>query len=233
MIDIHTHILYNIDDGSGNIKESIDLVQTEIDNNVDKIVFTPHFNPYSDSLDSYIETRAERYKNLCEYFSDKNIEMYIGSEVFYSQLIYYYSTLKEFCFSNKKYILMEFPAMQKFDNEFFKLFYRLIEKFDIIPIIAHIEYYNYIKKHYKVLYRFIELNCVIQVNADNFINNIKNRFYEKIFNNQLVDIIASDCHNMIKRPPRLKEAMDLVKIVYGSDYYEKIIETQNKIIKLL
>lgn len=234
MIDIHTHILYNIDDGAKTIEDSMDLIQMEIEDEVNNIVLTPHFDPYCDSIDRFIEIYADRYNNLLYNIENKNINitLYRGSEVYYSDALLYYSSLKPLCISNTKYMLIEFSETQKFSGKFMKDFTKLIEKFDIVPIIAHIEKYNNIKKNYRIINKLRELGCIIQVNADNIIKYHHQRFYKNILTHELADIIASDCHDTLKRPPKLLRGMNVIKNYYGMGYYEKIISNQNKIINI-
>ena len=229
MIDIHTHILYNIDDGAVNLDDSLNLIQLEIENDVDTIVLTPHFDPYIDSLDEFTEKRDKNYNVLAEKALEKGVKVYAGSEVFYSELLLYYSSLKPLCFSGKKNLLVEFNIYQNFDKDFFDDFARLIRKFSVIPIIAHVESYEQIRKNYKILNKFRELGCVTQINADHLLDSANDKFFAKLFENTLVDIVATDCHDIVRRPPVLKRAMELVRNVYGEEYYSLIIENQIKI----
>jgi len=231
MIDIHTHILYNIDDGAKCLENSIDLIQLEIENDVDTIILTPHFDPYYDSYEEFIEKRTDRYFNLVNQVKNisENIQLYMGSEVFYSQALLYYSTLKPLCF-NKKYMLIEFSPLQKFDKKFFSDFEKIIKKFEVIPIIAHIEVYIQIRRRYRIIHSLRNIGCIIQVNADSVLDAPNDKFINKIFKRDLVDIVASDCHDKIKRPPRLKQAMDTVKKIYGEARYEKILVNQKYIL---
>ena len=230
MIDIHTHILYNIDDGVKFIEDSIDLIQSEIENDIDAVVLTPHFDPLYDSFEKFIEKRDERYNVLSKAIKDMglNVTLYMGSEVFYSQVLLYYNTLNPLCFNNK-YLLIEFSPVQKFDKKFFNDFGKIIKKFDVVPIIAHVEMYTQIIRHYKKIYNFRDLGCIIQVNADSILDTEYEKFIKKIFEFDLADIVASDCHDKIKRPPRLKQAMETIKNIYGEAYYEKILVNQKNI----
>ena len=230
MIDIHTHILYNIDDGAATLENSLDLIRLEIENDVDSVVLTPHFDPYFDAMDEFVEKRDRHYGELVEKAAGKNVKLYTGSEVFYSPMLLYYSSLKTLCFFNKKYLLIEFNLYHNFDREFFNDIAKIGEKFNVIPIIAHVESYEQIRKNYRILNKFRDIGCVIQINADHLLDNANNRFFAKLFKNNLVDIVASDCHDTVKRPPRMKEAMELVKNLYGEAYYDKIISNQKKII---
>ena len=230
MIDIHTHILYNIDDGAATLDDSLNLIKLEIEDDADAIVLTPHFDPYYDSVDEFIEKRDNIYNVLAGKTADKCVKLYAGSEVFYSEMLLYYSSMKPLCFSQKKNLLVEFNIYQNFDKEFFDDFARFIRKFSVIPIIAHVESYEQIRKNYRILNKFRELGCIIQINADHLLDSVNDKFFAKLFKNTLVDIVATDCHDTVRRPPKLKPAMELVRNVYGEEYYSFIMNNQNKII---
>ena len=58
MVDIHTHIMFDIDDGSRTLEESIELLKKHIKNNITKIVLTPHYienSNYNTSNEEKIE----------------------------------------------------------------------------------------------------------------------------------------------------------------------------------
>ena len=234
IIDAHTHILYDIDDGAKDISESLRLIQLEIENDVDIIVLTPHFDPYNDSAEIFTKKRREHYDILSQNIrdkndkSDKNITLILGSETLYSPLLMYYSTLEPLCISGTRFILIEFVPDMKFGRAFFDEFNKLIIKFDIIPIIAHIERCNNIYNKVNIIKKFRQSGCVIQLNAGYIINNIGRKSVKRLFKHGYIDMVASDCHDSEKRPPNLKEAILLINEKYDG-YYDKILSNKYKI----
>jgi len=228
VIDVHTHILYDIDDGAKDISDSLKLIKMEIDNDVDTVVLTPHFDPYTDSIDVFVQKCREHYHVLLEYVSNENINLILGSETFYSSLLLYYGTLNSLCIEGTRYLLLEFPVNLKFNQAFFTELEKLILKFDIVPILAHTERYTYVKKHIKIIERFKELGCIIQINAEYILNNFDNKFVKQLFRYNYIDMIASDCHDSEKKVPNLKETISLINERYDG-YYDKILLNKYKI----
>jgi len=222
--DVHTHILYDIDDGAKDISESLKLIQAETGNGIDTIVFTPHFDPHSDSMDIFAQKCRERYDILTQSVreSNGNIMLILGSETFYSSLLLYYSTLEPLCIANTRYLILEFAIDTAFNKTFFAELEKLILKFDIVPIVAHAERYTHIKRHMNIIEKLKELGCVIQINANYVIQNIDGKFVKRLFRYGYVDMVASDCHDSVNRTPNLKEAIDLINEKYNG-YYDKII----------
>lgn len=220
--DIHTHILYGVDDGARDIYESLNLLQMQVSNGINTIVLTPHFDAYNDSLDIFQKKCQDSYNNLLKNIVGQDINLLLGSETFYSSALMYYHTLQPLCIYGTRYLLMEFSANMNFNKNFFIELGKLILKFEIIPIIAHAERYSYIGKHLKTLAKFQKTGCLIQINANYIIHNIDKNFVKKMFKCHYIDIIASDCHDCIKRPPNLKEAALLINEKYDG-YYNKVI----------
>jgi len=81
MIDLHSHILFQIDDGADSIEESLSLIREAVDYGVTDIVLTPHF-----ILGSYDTNNEEKWKlfSLLKKEVEKEnipIRLYLGNEV--------------------------------------------------------------------------------------------------------------------------------------------------------
>ena len=62
MIDIHSHLLYNVDDGSKNIDESVKIIKNLKSQGITDIILTPHYINYSE----YTSTKKENQEKLKE-----------------------------------------------------------------------------------------------------------------------------------------------------------------------
>ena len=61
---MHCHILPGIDDGAKNEKESLELLRAEKEQGINKVVFTPHFNPERISLDKFLDIREKSFVSI-------------------------------------------------------------------------------------------------------------------------------------------------------------------------
>ena len=107
LIDMHTHILPNVDDGAKSIDISRALLMKEIEEGVSKVILTPHQN--KNNLNK--EFILDAYNKFKESVKDLDIELSLGSEV------YYYDGFKNdllngkiISMDNSKYILLEFST---------------------------------------------------------------------------------------------------------------------------
>ena len=80
LIDIHTHILPGIDDGSKDIETSLAMLKEEENSGIKEVILTPHtgFNASQwyekDELNNFFLSFLEKAK-------DYNVKLYLGSEV--------------------------------------------------------------------------------------------------------------------------------------------------------
>ncbi|MEI3569540.1 MAG: CpsB/CapC family capsule biosynthesis tyrosine phosphatase [Roseburia faecis] len=64
LIDFHTHILPEIDDGSRNVEMSLNMLAAQREQQVDEIVATPHFYAQKDSVEEFLLRRQRSYEKL-------------------------------------------------------------------------------------------------------------------------------------------------------------------------
>lgn len=90
MIDLHCHILYDIDDGAKTKEDSAALLHTAAQNGIKAIIATPHFNDYS-AVDEFVAKRDERVKFLREFIGEKGLDIGLGAgaEVFFAKRCFF------------------------------------------------------------------------------------------------------------------------------------------------
>ncbi len=190
MVDIHTHILYGVDDGSSSIDVSKYLLDEALKNNINKIILTPHQNEELKRTNELIEL-FNQFKND---FKNYNIDFYLGSEIYYyPNMIIDIENNELLTMNNSKYILVEFSTELK--TNISDIVYDLNIK-GYIPIVAHIERYNYLNFDD---YKKIKSNGgLIQVNTSIFKIKAYKKILKFLLKNELIDFISSDCHNEIR-----------------------------------
>ena len=209
MVDIHTHILYGVDDGSDSYETSKYLIEEAINNDISKIILTPHQNEElkrSDELKSlFIKFKEE--------FKDYNIEFYLGSEIYYYEsMINDLDNNQLLTINDTKYVLIEFSTIVK--TEIANILYDLIIK-GYKPILAHIERYSYLTFDD---YNEIKANgALIQINSKSFLNKAYKKQLKYLLKNNLVDFIASDCHSK-RRNVDFELAKKIIKKKYKNQY---------------
>jgi len=232
MIDLHSHIIPGIDDGASDFEESVKMLEIAEQDGIKTIVATPHFFCDKSKIKDLekISEEFEKFKKKVEA-SQINIEILQGAEnYFVSDLREKINSFSDILTINKSdYFLFEFPPEFIFPGTKQFIFNMMTDGF--IPIIYHPERNSEFQRNPAILYEFLRIGALSQVNADSFRGaygaEVRLIAYDLLKYN-LVHIIASDCHNSMERRPGLsflykklnliqKEKIDmLVRTIPGS-----------------
>ncbi len=200
MIDLHTHILPNIDDGAESIEVSIEMLKKEMEQGVKTVVFTPHYYGQKYSPKQFLDQREKSYKLIKKAVAGMDINVRMGAEVFIgSQKIASNHALAPLAIEGTKYILIELPLRTVWGPSLFQRLSDFGEKMEEIPVIAHAERYLEVKKHPEYLNMLVNMGCLLQVNTSSFLNETTRKFAFLLLNKGLVHCLATDCHDLVTR----------------------------------
>lgn len=163
MIDFHSHIVYDVDDGVQNIENSIKILKKAQDAGFDSIILTPHYmEDYYEYSKEQIKERIEQIRNICEE-ENINIKLYQANEIYITN--HMVELLQEEVASsinNSRYVLFELP-MNNEPSNLLEVVYSLLEN-GKVPIIAHPERYTYIQKDPNKLLELADNGVLFQTN---------------------------------------------------------------------
>ncbi len=209
-IDFHTHILPNIDDGSSSVEESIAMLKILTEANVEMVALTPHFYPDRDYPDAFLERRNAAYDILVNSLKGSSYpKLLLGAEVAYFDGIRTCDEMKKFVIEGTNCLLVELPEFT-WNARIFENILRLSTRINVTPILAHIDRYNLRRNEMKLLTKFVDAGGLIQGNADSFLNRSTEKKTLKLLEKGLIHVFGSDCHNMMKRPPMIGKAFDII-----------------------
>lgn len=224
-IDIHSHILFGIDDGSEDLLMSMKMLKIAAKSGTAGIILTPHNKPGRHNADhTQIASLTEKLK---EEMAKENIdiELYPGNEIYYrSGIPEEIAGEKCLTMAESDYVLTEFNPMDDYDyirNGIYNLLtggYR--------PILAHVERYERINGKTDRVEDLIEMGCYIQVNAGSIMGAFgfgTKAFTRKLLARELVHFVASDAHDLGKRSPDLRECGSYISKKYGEDYMRELL----------
>lgn len=219
MIDIHSHILPEVDDGANTIEESIAMAHAAVNEGITTIIATPHHKN-----GSYENTKQQvlgHVARLNELFAQQRIPLTVlpGQEVrMNGDLLKDYQSGELVPLAgDSRYILIEFPAnhVPKYAEQL--LFDLQLE--GIVPVIAHPERNMEIMERPDLLYQFVKKGALAQLTAasvsGHFGKNIK-KFSLQLMEANLVHFIASDAHNTTSRTFRIREAYETIEKEFGA-----------------
>ncbi len=225
LLDLHTHILPNCDDGAKTVKISLELLNMMHSQGITNVVATPHFYPDSDTIDEFKTRVLSGFGKLQKAKTKDMPEILIGCELFYFRGISKSEYIKDFTINNSNYILIE-PNPFFIDKIFMDEILYLKNDLGFIPIIPHIERYHK-AKGFKVFLKFIKENKILtQVNCASFFEKTYNRIIKKLFEKGIVTFIATDSHSS-NRPPMMNLALCEIEKRFSPQAKQKILYNLN------
>lgn len=219
-IDIHSHIIYGVDDGAKTREDSIRYLNEALKQGVRRIICTPHM--CHGSVEK-IEKIIRNFLEIREYASRIGIELYLGSEILMtSKTVELLKRKRLRSLDGKEYVLVEFKRNENMDID--SLIYMLEELMDIgyIPILAHPELYiNY--RDISIIKRIRESGVLLQLDATSMYRKTTTRkiykFSKKLLRESLIDFVSSDTHCNAKRNyVSYKKAYKKISRKYGKRY---------------
>lgn len=228
MIDWHSHILPQIDDGSRNVLESIELLKMLHQQNVDTVLATPHFYADNESVDSFLERRNNSFLKLESSNLPDSPQIILGAEVRYYNGISRLNEIGKLTVENNKILLLEMP-MVKWTEYTVRELIELSSNTKIKIMLAHIDRYLKIQNN-DVWGRLVQNGILIQLNASFFVDLISRRKALGMINDGVPFFIGSDCHGVKSRPPYIGKAFDIIRKKYGDDILQQINEYSRSVL---
>ena len=225
MIDCHSHIVNGVDDGSGNVEQSLKIIKEAEKAGFDKIIVTPHYmEDYYIVPKNEIKEKIDVLQELCDKLKI-NIKLYQGNEIYITNHIVELLKDKAVSLNDSRYVLFETPMNIEPQN-LIEVIYKLKE-IKKVPVLAHPERYSFIQKDVNKILALAEMGVLFQCNYGSIIGqygiNAK-KTIKILLENNLVSFLGSDVHkegNIYRQMSEIKDKLS--KII--SD--EKIEELTN------
>lgn len=200
MIDIHSHIIFSVDDGSKSLEQSIQYLKEAKKIGVNKVVCTPHIS--HDNKEKALKI-VKNFKELKEEAKKYNIDLYLGNEIMIKDnTIDLLKNKKLTTLNNSKYVLVE---LKRSENRNFDNVVSILTDFvdqGYFPILAHPEFYvNY--RNINNYRKLKENGILLQIDSTSLLFTRSSRkvrkFAKKLLHERLVDFVATDSHCTKKR----------------------------------
>jgi len=193
--DMHSHLIPSIDDGSKSIEETIQLISELKNLGFSKIITTPH--TMSDYYKNTPEIINKGTDEVCEEIKkrDLQIEFNSASEYYVDYDFRQKIGLSQFLTFGSKYLLIEFPFVDKPKDIDEIIFQLQLSGYNIV--LAHPERYLYYTN--KDLKKFIAKGVLLQLNLlsiTGYYSKKARKNAEKLINEDMVSFVGTDCHNM-------------------------------------
>lgn len=225
MIDIHSHLLYGVDDGPETLEESIRMLQEAAGQGITDIILTPH---YRKGMFAYPGERIlKHFLLLKKQTHDIPVRMYLGCEYHVNEAIFDYLKSGRCNTMNfTRYVLTEYKTLGEY--QMIRQYTQELMQQGYIPIIAHLERYQCLTKDISLVEELSEMGALLQVNADSILGKYGwglKKFCHRLLDEGLVDFVASDAHDCGKRANHLGKCRTHLEKKYDSAYVEQILYT--------
>lgn len=228
IVDMHSHVLANVDDGSSSLEESAAMLRMEAQQGISRVVATPHFYARHDTPERFLRRREAAYRNLSEELQKHPgcPEVKLGAEVYFFSGMSHVDSLKLLTIDRKRCILLEMPQ-PPWTDKMYREIAEIREKLDIIPVIAHVDRYIGRFRTFGIPEKLEELPVLVQANARFFLQRSTRGMALRMLQKNQIHLLGSDCHNLQERQPRLGEAISVIEAGLGKAALEQIREYQD------
>lgn len=216
MVDIHTHIIYGVDDGSDTIEESVAILKCAAQNGVTHLILTPH---YIDKGEYNKDECLAKFQILKDEIrkQDVGIKLYFGNEIaVYGNIAEILEDGQVESLAGSKYMLIEFPMNVDVPYVEDTIYEMKLKGF--IPIIAHPERCECFRIHYDRIKKAVEEGAYMQCNTGSLNGSYgitARKIVKNMLKDNLVHFFATDTHSI--------KNTRYDKLIYVQDEVEKLV----------
>ena len=225
MIDLHTHILPGIDDGAATLEQSLEMARIAVDDGIEVMACTPHIYPglYMNDATGISLARDKLQTHLNE--AGINLQLVIGADAhLVPELLSGLKSGRVPTLNNSRYFLLEpshHVAVPNFDSSVFDIMVA-----GYTPVITHPERLTWIEDHYAMFVDCAKRGAWIQITAGAILGKFGTRaqyWSERLLEDGLVHIIASDAHNTGRRSPKMTQAYEHACKIVGKEEAARMV----------
>jgi protein-tyrosine phosphatase len=228
MIDLHCHILPGLDDGSPTVDDSLRMASAFVEDGVSVVACTPHILPglYQNTGPHIRRAVAHLQRQI----DDKSIPLRLvtGADNHVTP-----DFVQELChghllsLADSRYVLVE-PPHHVVPPRLKELFFDLIVA-GYVPILTHPERLRWINSHYESIRQLVQAGAWLQLTAGSLSGAFgKNARYwsERMLADGVIHILATDAHDLTRRPPNLSEGREIAARCIGDREAEHLVVTR-------
>lgn len=202
MIDLHCHLLWNMDDGASSMESTLALCEIAVRNQIRVIAATPHMTNL-DMAEDFLYVRNRRLRELNRYLEDSHMPVRVcgGAEVYLDRGILEAEALEDLTLNHSRYLLCEY-SLQPFDPDKALIYAEEVLERGLTPIIAHPERYPTFHRYPEIIDELKSMGAYFQVNADSLAGRLGDSVREmatSLIVDGTADLIATDAHHPVRR----------------------------------
>ncbi|MFJ7934416.1 tyrosine-protein phosphatase [Sporosarcina sp. NPDC096371] len=213
MVDMHSHVLFGVDDGPLTIEESVSVMQKVVEEGITDMIVTPHaFHPHFHVAREEIEAQVSLLGKVVRE-AGMPLTVHAGQEVrLHGKIIEEWKAGEVMTLAGSKYLLLELPSNTVPAYTVPVIDQLLLE--GVVPIIAHPERNRAIAEKPDRLRRLIQRGALAQVTAGSLAGHFGKgvqKVASRLVQANLIHTYGSDVHNLVTRPPLFNEGLDYLE----------------------
>lgn len=223
MVDIHCHILPNIDDGARSWEVSEQMCAIAVADGITHIVATPHANPqFEYDRNKFSELLAELHRR-----AGGKLKFTLGCDfhISFENVETLFADPGRFLISNTKYLLIELNDYSIPPN-YQQLLFRMRSELGVTPILTHPERHPILQSQPEQVLRWVQAGCLVQVTANSLTGNWGRRAKAAalwLLKKRAIHVLATDAHDTRHRPPILSQAREIAAAEVGAAVAAKLV----------
>lgn len=228
MIDIHSHLIYGMDDGAPTMEESVRMLKQAKKLGIDTIFATPHFQENLFQLEGI----AQHFLEIVERAWEFGVNLKMGCEVFINPFIdKLVETQRILLLNRADYILLELPY-ESIPLYTYETIYKL-QLQRITVIIAHPERNMNLLKDFTIFVDLLERGCMMQVDAGSIVGaygKTVQDYAKKLLQLKMAHFVASDAHCAKDYEDWFIQAYTKTRRWTNSEYADKLFTSNPRLI---
>lgn len=218
MVDLHTHVLPGMDDGSRSPQETATLLAKLRQQRVTTVAATSHFYA-RETPAAFLKRREEALAKMSP--SDRDtLNLLLGAEVAYFSGMGNCEDLIPLQIGNTQLLLVEMP-FGDWSERIIEDICAIPVQLGLIPVLAHINRYTGKQQFQKYKDVLLESGIYFQCNAEAFLTFRTRRWALNLLAKGYIHFLGSDCHNITSRPPQLDKANATIEKKFGTAFLQQ------------
>lgn len=221
IVDLHSHLLPYLDDGSDSVEMSLDMLRREAGQGVDTVCATPHFYAHRNNIETFCERRGTALEKLMSAAPDGLPRIIPAAEVAFFSGIGESPFVERLCVQGTRTLMLEMPFTEWNDFQIGEVSTLVLDR-GFHVVLVHPERFCFSGSNRWQLRRLVQLPIGLQVNAGSLIHWGTRHLALELLELAPYPLLGSDCHNLTSRPPNLKEGRAVVRKKLGEDFLKQM-----------
>ena len=221
LIELHSHLLPQLDDGSDSVETSLAMLRREMEQGVGTVCATPHYYAKHNSIANFCEQRAAALEKLLTVAPDGLPRIIPAAEVAFFSGIGEYPSVERLCIQGTRTLMLEMPFTEWNDFQIGEVSTLVLDR-GFHVVLVHPERFCFSGSNRWQLRRLVQLPIGLQINTSSLIHWGTRHLALELLQLAPSPLLGSDCHNLTSRPPNLKEGRAVVQKKLGEVFLKQM-----------